>query len=139
MWRAAGWTVTVNGTLTGLPAYAWDSVARCALIWTIRVPAGTAAQDALKAAGVAYDLVPPRYRTTYFNHVFSGGYSAGYYSYLWSEVMDADTWDYFVQSGDVFNPDIGRRYKDIILAPGNTTDRGEASPCSASMVARIML
>ena len=68
-----------------------------------------------------------RHRLPQFNHLFtSDAYSAGYYSYLWSEVMDADTWAYFEESGDVFNPDIAARYKAIILAPGNTTDRGEA-------------
>jgi peptidyl-dipeptidase Dcp len=68
-----------------------------------------------------------RHRLPQFNHLFtSDAYSAGYYSYLWSEVMDADTWAYFEASGDVFDPDIGGRFKSIILAPGNTTDRGEA-------------
>ena len=68
-----------------------------------------------------------RHRLPQFNHLFtSDAYSAGYYSYLWSEVMDADTWAYFEDSGDVFNPDIAARYKAIILAEGNTTDRGEA-------------
>jgi peptidyl-dipeptidase Dcp len=68
-----------------------------------------------------------RHRLPQFNHLFtSDAYSAGYYSYLWSEVMDADTWAYFEESGDVFNPDIGGRFKSVILAPGNTTDRGEA-------------
>lgn len=68
-----------------------------------------------------------RHRLPQFNHLFtSDSYSAGYYSYLWSEVMDADTWAYFEESGDVFNPDIGRRYKQIILSEGNSSDRGEA-------------
>jgi len=68
-----------------------------------------------------------RHRLPQFNHLFtSDAYSAGYYSYLWSEVMDADTWAYFEESGDVFNPDIAARYKAIILAEGNTTDRAEA-------------
>jgi len=68
-----------------------------------------------------------RHRLPQFNHLFtSDAYSAGYYSYLWSEVMDADTWAYFEESGDVFNPDIGSRYKAIILAEGNITDRADA-------------
>ena len=68
-----------------------------------------------------------RHRLPQFNHLFtSDAYSAGYYSYLWSEVMDADTWAYFEESGDVFNPDIAGRFKSIMLAPGNTTDRAEA-------------
>ncbi|AQR60790.1 peptidase M3 [Brevundimonas sp. LM2] len=68
-----------------------------------------------------------RHRLPQFNHLFtSDAYSAGYYSYLWSETMDADTWAYFEESGDVFDPDIAARFKSIILAPGNTTDRGES-------------
>ena len=68
-----------------------------------------------------------RHRLPPFNHLFtSDAYSAGYYSYLWSETMDADTWAYFEESGDVFNPDIAGRFKSIMLAPGNTTDRAEA-------------
>src|SRR3982751_3689648 len=54
---------------------------------------------ALEKAGVAFAPVPPRYRTTYFNHVFGGGYSAGYYSYIWSEVLAADTVQWFRESG----------------------------------------
>jgi len=87
--------------------------------------------DAFEKASLARIGMPKeivmRHRLPQFNHLFtSDGYSAGYYSYLWSEVMDADTWAYFEESGDVFNPDIARRYKALILAPGNTTDRAEA-------------
>lgn len=83
-------------------------------------------RDSLARYGMPKEIVM-RHRLPQFNHLFtSDAYSAGYYSYLWSEVMDADTWAYFEESGDVFNPEIGRRYKEIILAPGNTTDRGEA-------------
>lgn len=59
---------------------------------------------ALEAAGVAFPLIPPRYRSAYFHHIFGGGYSAGYYSYLWSEVMDADTVAWFREQGDEDNP-----------------------------------
>ena len=83
-------------------------------------------RDSLNRIGMPKEIVM-RHRLPQFNHLFtSDAYSAGYYSYLWSEVMDADTWAYFEASGDVFNPDIARRYKAIILAEGNTTDRGEA-------------
>ncbi len=87
--------------------------------------------DAFERASLARLGMPKeivmRHRLPQFNHLFtSDAYSAGYYSYLWSEVMDADTWAYFEASGDVFDPEIGGRFKSIILAPGNTTDRGEA-------------
>jgi peptidyl-dipeptidase Dcp len=83
-------------------------------------------RESLARLGMPKEIVM-RHRLPQFNHLFtSDAYSAGYYSYLWSEVMDADTWAYFEESGDVFNPDIASRYKAIILAEGNTTDRAEA-------------
>lgn len=83
-------------------------------------------RESLARYGMPKEIVM-RHRLPQFNHLFtSDAYSAGYYSYLWSETMDADTWAYFEESGDVFNPDIAGRFKAIMLAPGNTTDRGEA-------------
>src|SRR5690606_25240706 len=83
-------------------------------------------RESLARIGMPDEIVM-RHRLPQFNHLFtSDAYSAGYYSYLWSEVMDADTWAYFEESGDVFHPDIARRYQEIILAEGNTTDRSEA-------------
>jgi len=83
-------------------------------------------RESLERYGMPKEIVM-RHRLPQFNHLFtSDAYSAGYYSYLWSEVMDADTWAYFEESGDPFNPDIAKRYKSIILAPGNSTDRAEA-------------
>lgn len=83
-------------------------------------------RDSLARYGMPKEIVM-RHRLPHFNHLFtSDAYSAGYYSYLWSEVMDADTWAYFEESGDVFNPVIGAKYKEIILSEGNTTDRAEA-------------
>lgn len=83
-------------------------------------------RESLERYGMPREIVM-RHRLPQFNHLFtSDAYSAGYYSYLWSEVMDADTWAYFEESGDVFNPDIAVRYKAIILSEGNSSDRGEA-------------
>ena len=83
-------------------------------------------RESLERYGMPSEIVM-RHRLPQFNHLFtSDAYSAGYYSYLWSEVMDADTWAYFEESGDVFNPDIAARYKAIILSEGNSSDRGEA-------------
>ncbi len=68
-----------------------------------------------------------RHRLPQFGHLFSSdAYSAGYYSYLWSETMDADTWEMFEQTGNVFDPTVAAGMRNIILAPGNTTDRAEA-------------
>ena len=68
-----------------------------------------------------------RHRLPQFGHLFSSdAYSAGYYSYLWSEVMDADTWEMFESTGNVFDPTAAAGMRNIILAPGNTTDRAEA-------------
>ncbi|MCO7221029.1 M3 family metallopeptidase [Klenkia sp. PcliD-1-E] len=76
---------------------------------------------ALQEAGVAYDLVPPRYRTTYFQHVFSGGYAAGYYSYIWSEVLDADTVEWFKANGGLTRAN-GAAFRDKLLSRGGSVD-----------------
>ena len=77
--------------------------------------------EALKQAGVDFPPVPPRYRSTYFSHIFSGGYSAGYYAYLWSEVLDADTVEWFKENGGLTraNGDIFRRQ---VLSRGGSAD-----------------
>ena len=68
-----------------------------------------------------------RHRLPHFNHLFSSdGYSAGYYSYLWSEVMDADTWAAFEETGNVWDPETARRFAEYLLSTGNETDRAEA-------------
>jgi len=95
------------------------------------VPAGVVDADAfgrdtLKALGAPSQVVM-RHRLPQFNHLFTGdSYSAGYYSYLWSEVMDADTRGAFAEAGDVFDKATAAKMRTFILAPGNTTDRGEA-------------
>ncbi|MCK5859946.1 MAG: M3 family metallopeptidase [Abyssibacter sp.] len=77
--------------------------------------------QALEQAGVALELVPPRYRSTYFAHVFSGGYSAGYYSYVWSEVLDADTVAWFKEDGGLSRKN-GDRMRYGILSLGGSVD-----------------
>jgi peptidyl-dipeptidase Dcp len=90
------------------------------------IDATTFERDALAAIGMPRE-VALRHRLPHFNHLFtSDSYSAGYYSYLWSEVMDADTWQAFEESGNVFDPTIAQRLRHHILAPGNSTDRAEA-------------
>jgi peptidyl-dipeptidase Dcp len=71
--------------------------------------------------------VAMRHRLPQFNHLFtSDSYSAGYYSYLWSEVMDADTREAFAETGNVFDKATAAKMRKYILAPGNSTDRAEA-------------
>ena len=90
------------------------------------IDAASFERDALAEIGMP-DAIALRHRLPHFNHLFtSDAYSAGYYSYLWSEVMDADTWQAFEESGDVFDRDLAQRMRRHILAPGNTTDRAEA-------------
>ncbi len=66
--------------------------------------------------------IPPRYRTTYFNHSMGGGYTAGYYSYLWSEVLDADAFDAYVETGNIFNTEVADKFRKYILTPGGIED-----------------
>ncbi len=68
------------------------------------------------------DEIIPRYRSTYFNHVFSGGYSSGYYSYIWSGVLDTDAYQAFRESGDLFDPTIAGSFREHILSKGGTGD-----------------
>jgi peptidyl-dipeptidase Dcp len=79
---------------------------------------------ALHDAGVDFALVPPRYRTTYFSHVFSGGYSAGYYGYLWAEKLDADTVEWFKENGGLLRKN-GDHFRQTLLARGGTLDAME--------------
>jgi peptidyl-dipeptidase Dcp len=77
---------------------------------------------ALAAAGVAHPLIPPRYRTGYFQHIFAGdGYAAGYYSYIWSEVLDAETVDWFTENGGLSRAN-GDRFRAELLSRGNSRD-----------------
>jgi peptidyl-dipeptidase Dcp len=76
---------------------------------------------ALAKAGLDIEAVPPRYRSTYFSHVFSGGYSAGYYSYIWSEILDADTVEWFRNNGGLKRAN-GDRFRATVLSRGGTTD-----------------
>ena len=76
--------------------------------------------DALKAGGIAFDAVPPRYRSTYFSHII-GGYSAGYYSYIWSEVLDADTVEWFKENGGLKREN-GEHFRKTLLSRGGSQD-----------------
>lgn len=86
------------------------------------VPSDTLAFEAqaLKAAGVDYAPVPPRYRSTYFSHIM-GGYSAGYYAYLWSEVLDAESVEWFKENGGLKREN-GDHFRKTLLSRGGSVD-----------------
>ena len=71
--------------------------------------------------GLDFELVPTRYRSSYFSHIFAGGYSAGYYGYIWSEVLDADTVDWFKQNGGLTRKN-GEHFRNELLSRGGTAD-----------------
>ena len=77
--------------------------------------------EALRNAHVDFAPVPPRYRSFYFSHIFGGGYSAGYYSYLWSEVLDADTVEWIKQHGGLTREN-GDRFREMLLSRGGSAD-----------------
>jgi peptidyl-dipeptidase Dcp len=78
-------------------------------------------QTALRNFHIDMPQVPPRYHTAYFSHIWDNGYAAGYYAYLWSEVLDDDAYYWFKEHGGM-NRANGQRYRDMILAPGGTAD-----------------
>jgi peptidyl-dipeptidase Dcp len=82
-------------------------------------------RSALESAGIAVEAVPPRYSSTYFAHTFSGGYDAGYYGYIWSEVLDADTVEWFRDNGGLDRA-AGRRFAERLLGVGGAKDPLEA-------------
>ena len=86
--------------------------------------AGAFEKEALYNVGLLDNQIPPRYSTTYFNHVWGGGYAAGYYSYLWTEVLAVNIADFFSKHG-ALNPAVGQAFRDKILSRGNTKDQME--------------
>lgn len=82
-------------------------------------------KESLEEDNLYLKNIPPRYRATYFNHVFGGGYAASYYAYLWTEMLALDTGKWFDENGGL-NRANGQRYRDMILSRGNTLDYKEA-------------
>jgi peptidyl-dipeptidase Dcp len=74
-------------------------------------------KKALKKYGLI-DEILPRYRSTYFSHIFNGGYAVGYYVYLWAEILDADAFDAFKETGDIFDPETAGKFRKYILTEG---------------------
>ena len=77
--------------------------------------------QAIKDYGLDFAPVPTRYRSTYFSHIFAGGYSSGYYGYIWSEVLDADTVDWFKESGGLKREN-GEHFRNTLLGRGGSID-----------------
>jgi peptidyl-dipeptidase Dcp len=95
------------------------------------LPAGAALQNAdsfetaaLQRFHIDVPLVPPRYRSSYFAHIWSGGYAAGYYAYLWSEVVDDDAYAWFEEHGGMTRAN-GQRFRDMLLARGGTANAAD--------------
>ena len=91
--------------------------------------------EALKADGIAYAPVPPRYKTPYFSHIM-GGYAAGYYAYIWSEVLGANTEQYIRQHGGLTREN-GDRMRKFVLAPGGEIEAGKLFPNFSGYEAKI--
>ena len=72
-------------------------------------------KQTLDKLGLISEILP-RYRSPYFSHIFNGGYSAGYYVYIWAEVLDADAFEAFKESGDIFNQDLAGKFRENCLA-----------------------
>jgi len=92
---------------------------------SIKEPADLDIRDFENKAMAKYGLIPeikPRYRSTYFNHIWAGGYSAGYYGYIWCEILDADAFQAFKETGNIFNKDVAAKFEREILARGGTRD-----------------
>ena len=83
--------------------------------------AGAFEKEQLHNVGLLNTQIPPRYITSYFNHVWGGGYAAGYYSYLWTEVLAVNIADYFAKHG-ALDPAVGQAFRDKIISRGNTKD-----------------
>ncbi|MGA9944314.1 MAG: M3 family metallopeptidase [Candidatus Cybelea sp.] len=92
------------------------------------LPASAPLQDvdafevhALRASGTDFPDVPPRYRSTYFSHIWASGYAAGYYAYMWSEMLDDDAYQWFLDHGGLTRAN-GQRFRDMILSRGDSED-----------------
>ncbi|MGB6038718.1 MAG: M3 family metallopeptidase [Gordonia sp. (in: high G+C Gram-positive bacteria)] len=119
--RASGGTESAHSTIEYLAAAALD------LAWhrlaEDEIPSDVLEFEAkaLAEAGLASPLIPPRYHSTYFNHVFGGGYSSAYYSYIWSEILDAETEQWFLAGGGL-QPELGAAFADAVLSRGDSAD-----------------
>jgi peptidyl-dipeptidase Dcp len=81
-------------------------------------------KEALKKTHLDLAQVPPRYRSSYFLHIWANGYSAGYYAYSWTEMLDHDAFQWFEENGGMTRKN-GQYFRDMILSRGNTEDFGK--------------
>ena len=110
--------------------YALTELLACAQLdmqWHTLSPEGVVAdvdrfeEEALERTGLKIPQVPPRYRSSYFQHIWGNGYCAGYYAYQWAEMLDNDVFDWFQKNGGLTREN-GQQYRDKILSKGNTED-----------------
>ena len=82
--------------------------------------------ESMRRIGLIREILP-RYNSWYFNHIFGSdfGYSAGYYSYTWSAVLDADAFQAFEETGDIFNKEVALRFRETVLSLGSSVDSDE--------------
>ena len=95
------------------------------------LPASAGKQDvdafeakSLAASGLEVELVPPRYRSSYFRHIWGGGYASGYYAYSWTQMLDHDAFQWFKDNGGMTRAN-GQRFRDMVLSRGNSRDYAE--------------
>lgn len=121
---------TVEYLAASIVDLAWHSLSREEAAQLTAASIEQFEKDALAKAGLNNPLIAPRYRSTYFNHIFAGGYSAGYYSYLWAEVLDADGFSWFKEVGAADSADgddakaraAGQKFRELILSKGASRD-----------------
>lgn len=104
--------------------FAWHSLSSAELAEMSEDDIEAFESRALESYGLSVEHLKARYQTRYFNHIFGGGYSAGYYSYLWAEVLDADGFDWFTEQPDL--REAGQKFRDLVLSRGASRDYNAA-------------
>ncbi len=121
---------SINNSETFNQGYATSSYLQAAILDLAlhQIPDGFVIDDveafeaeAIKDYGLDYSPIPPRYRSTYFAHIFDGAYSAGYYGYIWSEILDADAVDWFKENGGLTRTN-GDHFRKELLSKGGSID-----------------
>jgi len=106
--------ITVEYVAASYLDMAWHSLSK-----PVEYPARAFERDEMDRIGLIPEIIP-RYRSTYYSHIFDGGYSAGYYAYLWAEVLDKDAFQAFKETGNLFDPATATRLRESILSKGGT-------------------